>query len=38
MTAVIIKRNKSEEKAIYFEEKIRNHQGNKILMLYLKVK
>ena len=35
ISAVIIKGNKSEEKAIYFGEKIRTYQGNSILMLPL---
>ena len=35
ISAVIIKGNKSEEKAIYFSEKIRTYQGNSILVLPL---
>ena len=35
ISAVIIKGNKSEEKAIYFGEKIRTYQGNSILVLSL---
>ena len=32
ISAVIIKGNKSEEKAIYFGEKMRTYQGNRILV------
>ena len=35
ISAVIIKGNKSEEKAFYFDEKITTHQGNSILVLSL---
>ena len=35
ISAVIIKGNKSEEKAIYFDEKITTYQGNSILVLSL---
>ena len=35
ISAVIIKENKSEEKAIYFDEKITTYQGNSILVLSL---
>ena len=35
ISAVIIKGNKSEEKAIYFDEKITTYQSNSILVLSL---
>ena len=35
ISAVIIKGNKSEEKAIYFDEKITTYQGNSLLVLSL---
>ena len=35
ISAVIIKGNKSEEKMIYFDEKITTYQGNSILVLSL---
>ena len=35
ISAVIIKGNKSEEKTIYFGQKIRTYQGNRILVLSL---
>ena len=36
ISAAIIKGNKSEEKAIYFDEKITTYQGNSILVLSLR--